>query len=207
MRLSTMQRVRILLVALAVCACAAPLGRASADTLYQSGPVPYAAGHPFRLGPDIKAYQPGDLVTIIFNFTVAQNSSSTMARSKAATAGLAAGTGIAGIGFLRFPSSIGGQSSLNTSDVRANSQTFTSTMMATVQQVLPSGALVVSGVQRIIINGKAQNMKVTGSIRPQDIDSSDSVLSSQMANVQLDFDGNFDEEKKGILRRIIDWIF
>ena len=207
MRLSTMQRVRIFLVALAVSVCAAPLGSASADTLYQAAPVPYAPGHPFRLGPDIKALQPGDLVTIIFNFTVAQNSSSTMARSKAATAGLAAGTGIAGIGFLRFPSSIGGQSALNTSDVRANSQTFTSTMMATVQQILPSGALVVSGVQRIIINGKAQNMKVTGTIRPQDIDSTDSVLSSQMANVQLDFDGNFDEEKKGILRRIIDWIF
>ena len=201
-----MHRLRIFIVGIAIFACVAPLG-ASADTLYQAGPTPYGPGHPLRLGPDIKAYQPGDLVTIIFNFTVAQNSSSTMARSKAASAGLAAGTGIAGIGFLRFPSSIGGQSSLNTSDVRANSQTFTSTMMATVQQILPSGAMVVSGVQRIIINGKAQNMKVTGTIRPQDIDGADSVLSSQMANVQLDFDGNFDGDKKGILRRIIDWIF
>lgn len=207
MRLSAMHRLRIFVVALAIVACAGPFAGASADTLYQAGPTPYAPGHPLRLGPDIKAYQPGDLVTIIFNFTVAQNSSSTMARSKAATAGLAAGTGIAGIGFLRFPSSIGGQSALNTSDVRANSQTFTSTMMATVQQILPSGAMVVSGVQRIIINGKAQNMKVTGTIRPQDIDGADSVLSSQMANVQLDFDGNFDGDKKGILRRIIDWIF
>ncbi len=190
-----------------VALCATLSFPAYADTLYVAPPAPVGPGHPLVLGPDIKAYQPGDLVTIIFNFTVAQNSSSTMARSKAASAGLAAGTGIAGIGFLRFPSSIGGQSSLNTSDVRANSQTFTSTMMATVQQILPSGALVVSGVQRIIINGKAQNMKVTGTIRPQDIDNTDSVLSSQMANVQLDFDGNFDEEKKGILRRIIDWIF
>jgi len=184
-----------------------PSMSAVADTLYVPAPAPYSPGHPLRLGPDIKAAQPGDLVTIVFNFNVAQNSTSTMARSKNASAGLAAGTGIAGIGFLRFPSSIGGQSALNTSDVRANSQTFTSTMMATVQQILPSGALVVSGVQRIIINGKAQNMKVTGTIRPQDIDDTDSVLSTQMANVQLDFDGNFDEDKKGIIRRIIDWIF
>ncbi|MGH7683807.1 MAG: hypothetical protein ACREMT_05650, partial [Vulcanimicrobiaceae bacterium] len=104
------QRVRIFLVALGMFACAAPIGSASADTLYQAGPAPYAPGHPLRLGPDIKALQPGDLVTIIFNFNVAQNSTSTMARSKAANAGLAAGTGIAGIGFLRFHSSIGGQS-------------------------------------------------------------------------------------------------
>jgi len=186
-------------------ACAA--SAAFADTLYVAPPAPASAGHPLRLGPDLKAYQVGDLVTVVFDFNVAQNSTSTMARSKAASAGLAAGTGIANIGFLRFPSSIGGQSALNTSDVRANSQTFTSTMMATVTQVLPSGAMVVTGVQRMIINGKAQNMKVTGTIRPQDIDQTDSILSTSMANVQLDFDGNFDEDKKGIIRRIIDWIF
>ena len=178
-----------------------------ADTLYVAAPGPNAPGHPLSLGPDLKAHQPGDLVTIVFNFNVAQNSTSTMARSKAASAGLAAGTGIAGVGFLRFPSSIGGQSALNTSDVRANAQTFTSTMMATVQEILPSGALVVSGTQRIIINGKAQNMKVTGTIRPADIDNTDSVLSTSMANVQLDFDGNWGEDKKGILQRIIDWIW
>jgi len=80
-------------------------------------------------------------------------------------------------------------------------------MMGTVQEILPSGALVVSGTQRIIINGKAQNMKVTGTIRPADIDNTDSVLSTSMANVQLDFDGNWGEDKKGILQRIIDWIW
>ncbi len=178
-----------------------------ADTLYVAAPGPASPGHPLSLGPDLRAHQPGDLVTIVFNFNVAQNSTSTMARSKAASAGVAAGTGIAGIGFLRFPSSIGAQSALNTSDVRANAQTFTSTMMATVQEILPSGALVVSGTQRIIINGKAQNMKVTGTIRPADIDNTDSVLSTSMANVQLDFDGNWGEDKKGIIQRIIDWIW
>jgi flagellar L-ring protein precursor FlgH len=195
------------LTALAAIACCLSCAPAVADTLYVAPPGPAAPGHPLRLGPDLKAYQPGDLVNVIFNFNVAQNSTSTMARSKSANAGLAAGTGIAGIGFLRFPSSIGGQSSLSASDVRANSQTFTSAMMATVQQILPSGALVVSGVQRIIINGKAQNMRVTGTIRPEDIDQSDSVLSTSMANVQLDFDGNFGEAKEGLLKRIIDWIF
>ena len=196
-------------ISLALFAVAALLGTqaAFADTLYVAAPGPASPGHPLSLGPDLKAHQPGDLVTIVFNFNVAQNSSSTMARSKAASAGLASGTGIAGVGFLRFPSSIGGHSALNTSDVRANSQTFTSTMMATVQEILPSGALVVSGTQRIIINGKAQNMKVTGTIRPADIDNTDSILSTSMANVQLDFDGNWGEDKKGIIQRIIDWIW
>ena len=180
---------------------------AVADTLYVAPPGPAAPGHPLRLGPDLKAHQPGDLVNIVFNFNVSQNSSNTVARSKSFNAGLAAGTGIAGVGFFRFPSSIGGQSALNTSDVRANSQTFTSSMMATVTDILPSGALVVTGVQRVIINGKSQNMKVTGTIRPEDIDQTDSILSTSMANVQLDFDANFAEDKKGIIRRIIDWIF
>ena len=198
-------RIALASLLLASMICAAPA--VFADTLYVAPPGPVGPGHPLRLGPDLKAHQPGDLVNVIFNFNVAQNSSTTMARSKAANAGLAAGAGIAGIGFLRFPSSIGGQSSLNASDVRANSQTFTSAMMGTVTELLPSGAMVVTGVQRIIINGKAQNMKVTGTIRPEDIDQTDSVLSTSMANVQLDFDGNFGEEKKGLIRRIIDWIF
>lgn len=206
MRLSKMKNL-VRFGALAALVALLGMQSALADTLYVAAPGPAAPGHPLSLGPDIKAHQPGDLVTIVFNFNVAQNSSSTMARSKSATAGLAAGTGIAGIGFLRFPSSIGGQSALNTSDVRANSQTFTSTMMGTVQEILPSGALVVSGTQRIIINGKAQNMKVTGTIRTADIDNTDSVLSTSMANVQLDFDGNWGEDKKGIIQRIIDWIW
>lgn len=201
-----MKKLSIAVVTLAAMLAATPA--AFADTLYVAPPGPASPGHPLRLGPDLKAHQPGDLVNVTFNFNVAQNSTSTMARSKSASAGLVAGTGIgAPIGFLRFPSSIGGSSALNTSDVRANSQTFTSSMMATVQDILPSGALVITGVQRIIVNGKAQNMKVTGTIRPEDIDNTDTVLSTSMANVQLDFDGNFGEDKKGIIRRIIDWIF
>ncbi|MBV8602955.1 MAG: flagellar basal body L-ring protein FlgH [Candidatus Eremiobacteraeota bacterium] len=192
------------LVFFALVACALPC---AADTLYVAPPPPAAPGHPLRLFGDHKATQPGDLVTVVFNFNVNQASSATQARSKSFNAGLAAGTGVAGVGFFRFPSSIGGQSALNTSDVRANSQTFTSSMEAQVTDILPSGALVISGTQRVIINGKTQNMHVTGTIRPEDIDSTNAVLSTAIANVELNFDGNFAEKEKGFLRRLIDWIF
>jgi flagellar L-ring protein FlgH len=206
MRLCKM-KMHVLIRVIGLAAFIAGATPAGADTLYVAAPPPVGPGHPLRLGPDHKAAQPGDLVNIVFNFNVAQASSATLAKGKSFNAGLAAGTGIAGIGFLRFPSSIGGQSALNTSDVRANTQTFTSAMMGTVQEILPSGALVISGVQRVIINGKTQNMRVTGLIRPEDIDNNDSVLSTNMANVELLFDGDFNEKNKGFIRRLIDWIF
>ena len=193
----------------AIVATLAALGSAPAyaDSLYVAPPPPAAAGHPLRLGPDQKAYQAGDTVNVVFNFNVTQSSSATVAKAKSFNAGLAAGTGIAGIGFLRFPSSIGGQSALNTSNAAANSQSFSSAMSATVEQVLPSGNFVVSGVQRVIVNGQIQNMHVTGQIRPVDIDNTNSILSTQMANVELKFDGNYFDKKPGLLTRVLNWIF
>jgi len=56
-------------------------------------------------------------------------------------------------------------------------------MTAIVTNVLPSGAMVVAGDQKLTINGIPQSLHVTGTLRGEDIDNTDSILSSNVANI------------------------
>ena len=196
--------VRLFFVALTIALSGAA---ASADTLYVPAPAPVGPGHPLRLGPDHRASQPGDLVFVVFDFSATTTSTSVVTQNQSFNGGIGPGAGLAGVSILRFPTSLSGQSATSYNNAKNGTNTFTSTMMATVKDVLPSGALVVSGIQRIVINGQTQNMTVTGLARPEDIDNTDSLLSTRMANVELRFDGNFQEGNKGLIRRILEWLF
>jgi flagellar L-ring protein precursor FlgH len=196
---------RSLLMLALVAAVAAP---AAADTLYQAAPPPAGPGHPLRLGPDHRAQQVGDLLQIIFNFSVqsaSQNASSTN-NSYAANGG--AGSGIFSLPLMRLNSGLSAtrQSSSTKSDVGSNS--FVTSMQATVTDVLPSGALRVSGDQELIVDGQKQTLHVTGLVRPEDLDNTDSVVSTRLADVHASFDGKYSEGRHpGILQKIVSWLF
>lgn len=186
---------------------------AMADTLYVSPPAPVGPGHPLRLGPDHRATQIGDLLHIQFNFTVQSNSSDVSNNSKKFNAGAsngAAGTS-SGIrllgGLVTIPTSLGGGTGSQSSHTENGATSFVSDMMATVVNVLPSGVLQIAGDQRMAVNGQNQTLHITGFVRPEDIDSSDTVLSSRVADVEGSFNGNFQEKHVGIIRRILNWLF
>ena len=179
---------------------------ASADSLYVAGPPPAAAGHPLRLGPDHRAQQVGDLVGVQFNFSVTNSSTQNITNTKGYNVALAPSTGNAALSFLRFGTGLGGNTGTQSANSNTGSNTFTSAMMATVTNVLPSGALEIGGDQNLIINGQRETLHVTGMIRPEDIDQNDTVLSSRIANLDGRFEGNF-KDNRGLLRRLLDWLF
>ncbi len=180
---------------------------AQADTLYQAAPPPAAPGHPLRLGPDHKAAQVGDLVLVVFNFAVNSTSSDVTNVSNSYNLGIGQGTGLANVSLLRFGAGLGGQRGTQSSKTQAGQNTFVSSMEAQVTDILPSGALRVAGDQLLSVNGQKQTLHVTGIVRPEDIDSTDSVLSSRVANVEATFSGNFQEKNKGLVRKILDFLF
>jgi flagellar L-ring protein precursor FlgH len=184
---------------------------AMADTLYVAQPPAAAPGHPLRLGPDHRASQVGDLIHVQFNFAVQSFSSDVSNNSKQFSVGSSAGNGSSSgpsiLGFIRIPTSLGGQTGTQSSKTENGQTTFASDMEATVIGVLPSGALEITGDQKMTINGQDQVLHVTGYVRPEDIDSTDTVLSSRIANVQGAFRGNFQEKNVGLLRRILGWLF
>lgn len=187
---------------------------AMADTLYVAPPPAVGPGHPLRLGPDHRATQIGDLLHIQFNFAVQSNSSDVSASAKTFGAGASNGSGgssTTGIrllgGLVNIPTSLGGNASTQSSRTENGTTSFVSDMMATVVNVLPSGVLQIAGDQRMVVNGETQTLHITGFVRPEDIDSADTVLSSRVANVEGSFNGNFQEKHVGILRRILNWLF
>jgi flagellar L-ring protein FlgH len=186
---------------------------ALADTLYVAAPPPVGPGHPLRLGPDHRASQTGDLVHVQFNFAVQSSSSDVSTNGKQFSAGASnGGTGTSsGIrllgGLINIPTSIGGNTGTQSSKTENGTTTFVSDMMATVINVLPSGVLQIAGDQRMAVNGQTQTLHITGFVRPEDIDSADTVLSSRVADVEGSFSGNFQEKHVGLLRRILNVLF
>ena len=179
---------------------------AAADTLYQSAPAPAGPGHPLRLGPDHRAQQIGDLVYVNFDFNDSNAHTNNYASNKSFGTNFAGGTGNFAVSLLRNVSSIAGSSNTSTAQSASGADSFISTMMTTVTNVLPSGAMEIAGDQDVNVNGRKQTLHITGVIRPEDLSQSDSILASRVANVHAEFLGN-DLKDKGLLSRILSWLF
>lgn len=177
---------------------------ASADTLYTPTPPLKGPGRPLRLGPDFRAAQIGDLVHVEFNFSADSANSNTVANAKQFSLGASGGTLL---GFIHIPTSVGGDSADQSSHTQSGATSFLSDMMAQVVGVLPSGALEIAGDQQMMVNGQNEVLHITGFIRPEDIDSTDTVLSSRIADVHGSFDGTQPPKNPGLIRRIIGFLF
>ena len=59
----------------------------------------------------------------------------------------------------------------------------------------------------MIVNGQHQTIHIVGTVRPEDIDTTDTVLSSRVANLSASFNGNFAEKNQGLLTRILNFLF
>jgi flagellar L-ring protein precursor FlgH len=148
------------------------------------------------------------LVHIVFNFNGSANNSDASTTANTYSNTIAGGTGLFNLPILRLPGSLGAGSNTGLAKTQTIVQTFTSSMTAVVTNVLPSGAMQVAGDQKLTINGVPQALHVTGTIRGEDIDNTDSVLSSLVANIDAKFSGIDTQEKnRGILQKIIGFFF
>lgn len=80
---------------------------------------------------------------------------------------------------------------------------------ARVIQVLPNGDLVIEGRKEVTINREHQVLTVRGTIRQYDISPADVVLSTSIANMEINFDGKgiiSDANKPALLSKIFKYI-
>lgn len=153
------------------------LAAVPADDLYRRGG--WGA-----LATDQRATHLGDALTIVvFQSADASNSSQNSTRKATdIAASLDAG-----------PIDEGGRGTLGggftgRGDAR-RSERLVTRLSATVTAVLPNGDLLVTGRQRMAINGERTEVGVRGRIRVADIGSDNTVLSSRIADAEIDYGG------------------
>lgn len=182
-------------------ACALPFP-AAATSLY---PGSIVNGQSYY--SEMKGHRVGDVVTVVIvERATASNAAST--QNKKSTK-LFAG---AGTGALKFIDSLGTNTESN---IQGDGETSTVTSLQTritarVQKVLPNGNLVIEGKRVNQINNETQHIYLKGIVRPVDITSENTVLSTALADAEIHLTGRgpgAQATRPGPIQRVFDWVF
>jgi flagellar L-ring protein precursor FlgH len=145
---------------------------------------------------DQRAQQIGDLLTVTVNITDKANIANETQRSRANTSdsGITNFFGISKVPFTSTP--VPGR--LLTTDSTASSdgkgsvnrqEALQTNVAAVVTQILPNGNLVVEGKQEIRVNFEIRELIVAGIVRPEDIQSDNTIDSSKIAQARISYGG------------------
>lgn len=78
-----------------------------------------------------------------------------------------------------------------------------------VEAVEPNGTLLVQGEQDIVVNEERQRIAVAGRVRPQDIGTDNTVLSTRLSQARIEMTGQgllAEKQHPGILTRFLSWL-
>jgi flagellar L-ring protein FlgH len=151
-----------------------------------------AGGSLADMARDDKAAHVGDLITIdiLETTTAAASGTSKASRSFSASSGLGALYGTfaptARINDLFSPQS---QNALDGSATTASSHELSTNLTGTVVKVLPNSYLVVQAARDVYVDNQRQHVIVRGIVRPSDLAPDNSVISTQVANLQVEVEG------------------
>lgn len=144
------------------------------------------------LAADRRARYVDDIVTIVVseNASAVSTGSSKTSRASSATNNI---TQLAGkkspAGALPNLLNLNGTQSLDGQGTTTRSTTLTTVVSARVTHVLVNGNLVVEGIRHLDVNSENQVITIRGVIRPIDLDTTNSVPSSRIAQMEIQVNG------------------
>jgi flagellar L-ring protein FlgH len=174
----------LLVLSLLAFPCAAPL---RAGSLWPAEGTGMVADH--------KAAHTGDILTVVVqesaNASSTQNKQSTRQSSvNDAVSQFLFPPKVSGLGTKggQLPSiQFSGQSTYTGGGQVSNSQSLSSQAAVLVTDVLPNGNMVIEGVRLVSFSGETQYVVLHGLVRPDDISSSNTILSSNIAEARVEF--------------------
>ena len=73
--------------------------------------------------------------------------------------------------------------------VTARAEAIIMNLSAVVNQILPNGNLIIGGTQQVKLNSEMRELTISGIVRPADIDSSNSIDYSKIAEARISYGG------------------
>ena len=146
---------------------------------------------------DQRAHQIGDILTVAVNFTDRANIANQTQRSRsnkedASLNDFIGSKLLTGTAAALLPGNILDADSIASSDGKGSVQrqeALKTTVAAVVTQVLPNGNLVVEGKQEVRVNFEVRELIVAGIVRPEDIQSDNTIDSSKIAQARIAYGG------------------
>lgn len=156
------------------------------------GSIWTAASRFGALGSDLRAIHVNDLVTIVVNenaTAVANGATQTSRASSLSSAITALGGPKSATGALANLANSATTVALNGSGTTSRGATLTTTLSARVTHVLPNGYLVLEGTKDVQVNSEFQQITLRGIVRPIDLDTTNTVVSTSIAQMELRING------------------
>ena len=178
----------------------------------------YQAGHDVRLFEDGKARRVGDILSINLQESTNASKAAATELEKTTETTIANPTILGSTPQFNAPGiiplasnsnnnlgfSLDAENSFDGEGTSSQSNNLTGSISVTVAEVLPNGYLFVRGEKILSLNQGHEYIRLSGIVRPADISASNTVLSTQVADVQITYSGSgavADTNKIGWLAR------
>ena len=159
---------------------------------------------------DSRAHEVGDVLTITISENTSAQASANTKTAHDDTVSAFGGTGLFDRIFRSLSLSATNSRSGTGTGQTTRSGTLTTTLSVVVKEVLPNGTMRVEGSRMVGINRETQHVVFSGLVRPEDVGADNSVASTQIAGVEVHYDGKGivgDTQRPGILARIFKFLF
>lgn len=157
----------------------------------------YRADTDMRLFEDLKANRVGDILTVklVEKTNASKNSQTSVAKSTEATLAnpVALGRPMTRKGDPVFGGSLAGENTFDGAGSSSQSNSLVGDITVTVVERLPNGNLVIRGEKWVTLNQGREFIRLSGIIRPNDIETDNTLLSNRIANAQITY------SSKGVL--------
>jgi flagellar L-ring protein precursor FlgH len=169
---------------------------------------------------DVRAHFPGDLLTVTISEQSSgkKNATTDTSAESSISANVQDFFGVPASAVKILPSGFNPESIIKATTARASKGTGETTrtgtlvgsITVTVVAVDANGNLRVQGDKVVSVNREDQYMVLTGTVRPEDIATDNSVLSSRLADARIDYYGRGtvgDKQGTPLVHRLYDWIW
>jgi flagellar L-ring protein FlgH len=188
----------------------APVQSASLIPPVQNSGSIYQAGYDMRLFEDNKARRVGDVLSITFNEATAANKAADLSQEKQNSMSFTApslyGMAVQTATGKNLQTTVTSDNKFSGTGKADQSNSLTGNISVTVIELLPNGDLKVRGEKRVTLNQGDEYLRLSGIVRPIDIDPSNTVSSDKVADATIMYTGNgsmADASKMGWLSRIL----